>query len=236
MRDRAATYDTTSIVLASISCGIVVLRIGFKLLVTRSLSADDYVVSLLVAFAIPSIIIIHIGTTPNGVGRDIWTLTPENITNFLFYFYIMAMLYFAQVMLVKLCMLLFYLRIFPSPTVRRLLWGTVIFNIVFGVLFFFIAIFQCNPISHFWNNWDGEHEGKCLNSNAIAWANAAISIALDIWMLAIPLAQLKALNLHWKKKIGVALMFVVGTLYVPLFRSQPPHPLCHPPSPKPTPH
>jgi hypothetical protein len=31
-------------------------------------------------------------------------------------------------------------------------------------------------------------------------------------MLAIPLAQLKTLNLHWKKKIGVGLMFCVGTL------------------------
>ncbi|EAQ89514.1 hypothetical protein CHGG_06133 [Chaetomium globosum CBS 148.51] len=210
VRDRALTYDATSIVLASISCGIVALRIGFKLLVTRSMSPDDYVVSLLVAFAIPSIVIIHIGTTPNGVGRDIWTLTPENITNFLFYFYIMAMLYFAQVMLVKLCMLLFYLRIFPSPTVRRLLWGTVIFNVVSCHLLLHRHL-QCRPISHFWNNWDGEHEGKCLNSNAIAWANAAISIALDFWMLAIPLAQIKSLNLHWKKKIGVALMFVVGT-------------------------
>jgi hypothetical protein len=30
-------------------------------------------------------------------------------------------------------------------------------------------------------------------------------------MLAIPLSQLRALNLHLKKKIGVALMFVVGT-------------------------
>ncbi|KAK3298689.1 uncharacterized protein B0H64DRAFT_371144 [Chaetomium fimeti] len=211
VRDRALAYDMTSIVLASISCSIVLLRVGFKVFVTRSMSSDDYVVALLVAFAIPSIVIIHVGLSPNGVGRDIWTLTPDHITSFLFYFYIMAMLYFAQVMLVKLSMLLFYLRIFPSPTVRRLLWGTVIFNILFGVIFFFVAIFQCAPISYFWNGWDGEHEGMCLNKNAIAWANAAISIALDFWMLAIPLAQLKALNLHWKKKIGVALMFVVGT-------------------------
>ncbi|KAH6854782.1 CFEM domain-containing protein [Chaetomium sp. MPI-CAGE-AT-0009] len=210
-RDRALTYDATSIVLASISCSIVLLRVGFKLFVTRSLSPDDYVVALLVAFAIPSIIIIHVGLAPNGVGRDIWALTPDHITTFLFYFYLMAMLYFVQVMLVKVCMLLFYLRIFPSPTVRRLLWGTLIFNVLFGIIFFFVAIFQCAPVSYFWNGWDGEHEGKCLNKNAIAWANAAISIALDIWMLAIPLAQLKALNLHWKKKIGVGLMFVVGT-------------------------
>lgn len=39
-----------------------------------------------------------------------------------------------------------------------------------------------------------------------------MSIALDVWMLAIPLWQLRGLKLHWKKKIGVAAMFIVGTL------------------------
>ena len=51
-----------------------------------------------------------------------------------------------------------------------------------------------------------------LNKNAIGWANAAISVALDLWMIAIPLWQIRSLNLHWKKKIGVVIMFLVGTL------------------------
>jgi hypothetical protein len=214
VRDRAATYDVTSIVLAVISFGIATIRLGFKLFVTRSLSSDDYVVFVLLLFSLPSVFITHYGTAPNGVGRDIWTLTPQNITDFQFYFHSMAILYFIQVMLIKLCLLLFYLRIFPAQGVRRLLWGTVVFDLIFGIVYLFLAIFQCSPISYFWQGWDNEHEGSCLDKSAIAWSNAAISIALDIWMLAIPLAQLKALNLHWKKKIGVGLMFCVGTLYV----------------------
>ncbi|KAL2142000.1 hypothetical protein VTI28DRAFT_1736 [Corynascus sepedonium] len=209
--NRAAGYEAVSIVLAVFSCGMVVLRLGFKLLVTRSLSADDYAVAVLVAFAIPCIAIIHVGSIPNGVGQDIWTLEPEKITKFLFYFYLMAVFYFAEVSLVKLCILLFYLRIFPGQNVRRLLWGTLAFNVVWGVVYFIIAIFQCQPISFFWTHWDGEHEGHCINSNAFAWSNAAISIVLDFWMLAIPLIQVKSLNLNWKKKIGVTFMFVVGT-------------------------
>ncbi|KAK4124112.1 hypothetical protein N657DRAFT_689720 [Parathielavia appendiculata] len=211
LRDRGTNYDTASIVLIVVSSAIVALRLGFKLLVTRSLSSDDWVIFGLLFVSIPSVGIIHYGTVPNGVGRDIWTLTPEQITNFLFYFYIMAILYFTQVALIKICLLLFYLRIFPARPVRRLLWATVGFSVAFGIFFIFLAIFQCTPISFFWDKWDREHEGKCLDSNAIAWANAALSIALDFWMLAIPLAQLKTLNLHWKKKIGVALMFCVGT-------------------------
>lgn len=51
-----------------------------------------------------------------------------------------------------------------------------------------------------------------MDINALGWANAGISIALDIWMLALPMTQLVNLNLHWKKKLSVAAMFGVGAL------------------------
>lgn len=73
------------------------------------------------------------------------------------------------------------------------------------------VLLQCRPISYNWTNWRGEGGGQCVNISAVAWANAAVSIALDLFMLAVPLSQLRALKLHWKKKIGVALMFIVGT-------------------------
>jgi hypothetical protein len=212
VHDQSGTYATISIILACISFSIAALRIAFKLIVTRELSSDDYAMIVVILVAIPSVLVTHYGTAANGVGRDIWTLTPTNITNFLYHFWWMAILYFALVSLVKLCLLLFYLRIFPGTGVRRLLWGTLIFDVMFGVCYVFLAIFQCTPISHYWENWHGEREGKCLSRSAIAWSNAGISIALDFWMLAIPLWQLRKLNLHWKKKIGVALMFGVGTL------------------------
>jgi hypothetical protein len=46
----------------------------------------------------------------------------------------------------------------------------------------------------------------------LGWANAATSIALDIWMIGLPMSQVLKLNLHWKKKVGVGMMFSVGTL------------------------
>ncbi|KAL2265876.1 hypothetical protein VTJ83DRAFT_6976 [Remersonia thermophila] len=211
IHDVAGTYAVISIILAVISFSMAAARLAFKLTVTRHFSADDYAMIAVLLIAIPCVLVTHYGTTANGVGRDIWTLTPENITSFLYHFWWMAVLYFALVSLVKLCLLLFYLRIFPSQGVRRLLWGTVVFDVLFGVAYVFLAIFQCTPISHYWEMWHGEKEGKCLSRSAIAWSNAAISIILDFWMLAIPLSQLRSLNLHWKKKIGVALMFGVGT-------------------------
>lgn len=125
----------------------------------------------------------------------------------------MEILYFVQVPMLKLTLLAFYLRIFPARGLRRLLWATVAVDLAFMVAFVTAAIFQCTPIDFYWNQWWGDGmEGRCVDINALGWANAAVSIALDGWMLALPLSQLRGLNLHWKKKVGVAMMFCVGTL------------------------
>lgn len=102
-------------------------------------------------------------------------------------------------------------RIFPGRGIRRVILCTVAFDVVFGVTFIITVLLQCRPISYNWTNWRGEGGGQCINISAVAWGNAAVSIALDIFMLAIPLSQIRALKLHWKKKIGVGLMFIVGT-------------------------
>jgi hypothetical protein len=124
------------------------------------------------------------------------------------------MLYFTQLPMVKISICFFYLRIFPGDTVRYLIYGTIVFNALMGLSFDLVALLQCHPIDYQWKRWDGEHKGTCINNNALAFANAGISIVLDLWMLSIPMSQLVYLKLHWKKKIGVAMMFGVGFLFV----------------------
>lgn len=126
--------------------------------------------------------------------------------------YVNEVLYFTEVFAVKLSILAFYLRIFPHATMRKLLWGTISLSTVLIIVFDLVTIFQCKPISHKWAGWNGDQPGRCLSINAVTWAIAAASIVLDFWMLALPLSQLKKLQLHWKKKVGVAMMFSVGML------------------------
>lgn len=199
-------------VMVCFAAAFVAIRFAFKSTVSRlELGYDDWCVLATLIAATPSAIITVFGTVKNGLGQDIWTLTPTEITQMLKYFYIMAWLYFTQLMLLKLTLLFFYIYIFPSKEVQRLLWSTVIFVVLWGVAFIIVAVFQCHPISYFWTKWDGLHKGTCLDINAITESNAAISIVLDFWILGIPLWQLWGLKLHWKKKVSVALMFCVGT-------------------------
>jgi hypothetical protein len=204
---------TLTVAFGALSAASILARLGFKILVTQAMpTLDDWFILITFLSGLPSTIVISNNLIPSGLGRDLWTLTSTQITDFGMFFYIMAVFYFLQVTLLKMSLLFFYLRIFPEKMIKRLLWGTVVFNAGFGVFFVLLTIFQCQPVSYYWTKWDGEHSGTCLSISSIAWANAAVSIALDIWMLAIPLSQLRKLHLHWKKKIGVGLMFIVGTL------------------------
>lgn len=213
VHDGLGAYAIQSITLTVIAGLCTIQRLALKHYLRLSLGFDDWFILIATLFSIPVSAIKIRGLVPNGLGRDIWTLTPSSITNFGLFFFIIAILYFAQVTLLKLAILFFYLRIFLIDPVRRLLWATVLITCVFGIIFTIIAIFHCQPISFFWEKWDKAHTGHCINTNALTGSNAAISIALDIWMLAIPMSQLRSLNLDWKKKIGVGLMFCVGTLY-----------------------
>ncbi|WXC49335.1 hypothetical protein QX201_009018 [Fusarium graminearum] len=212
IRNRQVEILAVNDVLGTTSGIFVLQRFATKLFYKLPWGLDDLFIGLSMLMAIPCMVINSYGLTPNGMGRDIWTVTPEQVTNFGRNFYMMAMFYFTLQTFLKLAMVFFYLRIFPTRGVRRALWATVVFNCVFGASFILIAAFQCQPISYFWTKWEhkADNMGTCLDINAITWSSGSINIALDVWILSIPLSQLKKMNLDWRKKIGVGIMFSVG--------------------------
>ena len=212
VRSQVTTVRVTNIVLGSISAVCVILRTVYMIFWSAAeIGWDDFLIIAVLIVGVPQTIITDRGTTANGLGRDIWTVPPENITTFLRYFFVMEVLYFFILMLLKLTLLFFFLRIFPARKMRHIIWATITFTLLWGMACIIAAIFQCNPISFSWDRWDGEHKGQCVDINALGWSNAAISIVLDVWMLALPLYQVFQLKLSWKKKISVTLMFCVGT-------------------------
>lgn len=212
IRDRGKKYTVISNIMGPLSGAFVIQRIAYKIWAGLDFGWDDWFCLITIVSGIPATIFNAHQLVDNGMGRDVWTLQPNQITQFGLCFYIIEVMYFLEVATLKLSLLFFYIRIFPTRGVRRLLWGTVAFVSVFGLAYIFLGIFQCTPISHFWTKWDGTHTGHCININILGWSNAAISIATDIWMLVVPLWQLRSLQLDWRRKIGVGMMFVVGTL------------------------
>lgn len=157
-----------------------------------------------------------------GFGRNIWTVPPDDIDLFLKVFFSYEAIYVLALAIIKISICFLYLRIFPSHRFRITVWATQVFNVLLVVSFVIADGLQCRPISYFWQGWDGEHVGYCVNLEAFVYSHAGINIALDVWMLALPASQIWHLNLSWKKKAGVTSMFGFGILCVPMAHSHTP--------------
>ncbi|KAF4430997.1 extracellular membrane protein, 8-cysteine region, CFEM [Fusarium austroafricanum] len=188
-------------------------RLVFKLFFSpkKALSSDDWAIVVTLAISVAGLVIGVGCLSVHGMGRDIWTLSTHEISKFAFYFYIMTIFYFMAMGSIKLSLSLFYSDIFFGNINPYILWGTVAFNAANCAAFFFAAIFQCMPVDYYWSRYLEGYSGKCFDINALGWANAAIGVGADIWMIILPLSQVVRLRLHWKKKVGVIIMFLLGT-------------------------
>ncbi|KAH6949724.1 hypothetical protein BKA56DRAFT_565174 [Ilyonectria sp. MPI-CAGE-AT-0026] len=196
-RDKHQQFNILTATLTIIASIIVGLRLIERLQCGLGLYADDYLIIFSLLVDIANSVVCVFGLSPNGLGKDAWTVTSDQITTFLRFLYVGSLLYATTVFSVKICILLFYLRIFPGTTIRRLIWATLVVNTLCLVIFNIVTLTECRPISYAWQHWDGLHDGQCNNINAMAWAGAAISIVIDFWMLVLPLVTVVCiLRLH----------------------------------------
>ncbi|KAI0854592.1 hypothetical protein F4860DRAFT_522985 [Xylaria cubensis] len=126
--------------------------------------------------------------------------------------YVAEVVYFPAEMFTQLSILAFYRRVFAkSSSVTQK--GSIIMMVVvvlFGIANTLAIIFQCTPIPFFWSGWSGEVRGSCININLFSWIRAAVEIAVDIAILSLPLRDISKLQLSWRKKAQVLLVFVLG--------------------------
>lgn len=94
----------------------------------------------------------------NGAGRHIAYLEPATAKLGLQLNFITQPLYLWAITVVKCSIALFLLRIAPTKFYRRLLWGTIIFLIVYTFAAFLTIILQCTNLAI---QWDPTVKAKC---------------------------------------------------------------------------
>ncbi len=213
-RDRATPFNVTSITLCAVTGVMVLARLIFKVCFgyVGKLGLDDLFIIVSIAVGLPCTIINGAGLTRHGLGKDVWTLAPDVVETFGRFFYVQQILYLFLVTTIKLSLLFFYLSIFPGPGVRLTLWLTMAVTALFGLTFMLLSVFQCTPIEFYWLRYIQPVDGHCTRINLLGWIHGGVSVAIDVWMIGIPLFQIRKLELHWKKKVGAAIMFLTGAL------------------------
>ncbi|RDW68106.1 hypothetical protein BP6252_09502 [Coleophoma cylindrospora] len=210
VRDRSGDVIWMPLFLCCLAGLAVTLRIWARIVGGEgSFGWDDYVIVVSMLACIPFTVVgMMLGF--HGMGKDFWEIPFDDITYVFKLYYVDEPLYFIILMFTKISILLFYLRIFPSQTFKKVGYSLLAFNIVWGIIVVVITIFQCWPIHYFWEKWTATTQGHCNNANAQAWAGAVINIILDLAILILPIPPLINSALPIKKKIHVGLMFGVG--------------------------
>lgn len=110
--------------------------------------------------------------------------------------------------MVKLSVVLFYVRIFKIvPVYRNLLWATSFLVISWCIAFNFMTIFSCTPVNKL---WDPEIAGACLASNKMFLGPSISNIVIDLILLFFPMPILWKLQLKTSSKILLVGAFAAG--------------------------
>ncbi|KAL1638050.1 hypothetical protein SLS58_009071 [Diplodia intermedia] len=119
-------------------------------------------------------------------------------------------LYVLCTTLVKVSLLLFYLRIFPDAGFRKVVWGTLVLTLCFGTGGILVFAFQCTPINHAWHGWDDGHPGSCVNLGIFVLTCATLNIVLDFWVIVLPIPGILKLQSSIRTKLQIVTMFCTG--------------------------
>ncbi|KAH8678286.1 hypothetical protein BX600DRAFT_507246 [Xylariales sp. PMI_506] len=195
----------------TISFLAVVQRLYTKLRITNSFNLEDimFLISWALSVALQGMIW-HM-YTQTLVGVHIWEMPITNVNRFLLFLTIAAALFCPASAGAKLSLLLFYHRMTPST---RFIWATRITSFIVVVSYTIISfslIFGCRPIQ---GSWDVTLEASavCLDRSALFVTTAIAGCVSDLLIIALPIPIVAKLNMPLRPRIGIILIFSVGTL------------------------
>lgn len=126
-----------------------------------------------------------------------------------------AISYGLLMLLLKMAIILEWIRIFVPHRTRNLFyWSSVILILInsgFYIASIAITFGNCRPLEKLWHFWI---PGTCIESRGRDIASGVMNLALDVFIVALPQRMIWTLKMNVRRKIGVAIAFSVGLLYV----------------------
>ncbi|KAI1417948.1 hypothetical protein F5Y13DRAFT_199079 [Hypoxylon sp. FL1857] len=206
---RAPSIVSCSIVCVGLAVAFVVLRIFSRHFAFQSLVLElsDWFILTALVFFITSCVLIA-DSTYYGFGRHIIAVTDVRMMVILNI--CTEVTYCFTMVFIKLSMLALYGRIFPQQSFRIWLWSIGVFLVAWAISGSFSAIFQCTPISFYWN--PVEDDGFCINYGLQMLISSIINIITDFVILLLPVPLIWKLHTTKQKKRLLILTFALGSM------------------------
>jgi len=184
----------------------IVIRFYTRFFVTSAKGWDDRSIGVGYLFAM-ILCVTSLIETRYGLGRHISTVSPDDLVTLLKYNFVAELAYIFSFSASKISFVFLYLRIFPSPGIRRFTYVIATILVLQLLEETAVVLSQCQPLPKAWNP---ALPGKCLNLLTFFYVSFAVKLATDIALFCIPIPMLKDLKIGLAKKIAVIFMLSLG--------------------------
>lgn len=118
----------------------------------------------------------------------------------------------------KISIGIFLLRIVFDRLHKWIIYVAMAISAAAGFIFFFITLFQCSPISYFWNKGQ---DGQCIDPQTVVLMiiiYSVLAIITDLTFVILPMYLVWHLNIKPKDKLALLPLLGMGCMYVCLRR------------------
>lgn len=144
-----------------------------------------------------------------GLGQHI-VHVPTSHAKLGFVLFIVNFLYNTGLTLVKLSVLMFYVRVFRTVRTYRIAFWIVGFILVaWCIALNFVSLLACIPIQ---KGWDSSVPGRCVDRQTAFVGTAIPNILTDFILLILPMPMLWHLQISLRRKISLVGIFTAGYL------------------------
>ncbi|KAF7527827.1 hypothetical protein G7054_g10347 [Neopestalotiopsis clavispora] len=210
VENRGPQLMVVCITLLTIAIISMALRIITRLFIVKGFGRDDYLMvfasisfTLFVTCAITGV---HYGT-----GRHHSDLSDDDFETAMKYWWLCYIWYCVSMITSKLSIGVFLLRITVQRIHHYILYLAMFCSVLTGLVFFFVTLFQCHPITYFWAKVG--KEGSCVDAGIIAaltYLYSAISVIADFTFALLPLHMIKGLQMNRRTKYALIPILGMG--------------------------
>ncbi|OJD35828.1 uncharacterized protein BKCO1_15000110 [Diplodia corticola] len=151
-----------------------------------------------------------IGGIHYGTGRHMAELDPHDSEKAMRYWWLCYIAYCLTMITTKISIGYFLLRLTVHRVHVWIIWCVMSLTVLTGAVFFFVTIFQCNPVSYFWSQTVGA-EGTCVPVEvimALTYLYGSISAICDFTFGILPIFLIW--NLNMRKSVKIALIPILS--------------------------
>ncbi|KAF1934771.1 hypothetical protein EJ02DRAFT_439661 [Clathrospora elynae] len=218
MSNRKATIFGTIVVFLAISWLAVVFRLWVRLRVVKEIGWDDVFVVAAQSLNTAAAVVVCLSVEA-GLGHHMLYLGPGKIENYLLLFWVEHCIYLGNTALIKIALLLQYLRIFKAGVMRWICIGLLVTISLWGLAFSMVGWFACFPIQ---GTWDRTVPAKCYGFGfgdvpgfiAAFKAHSASNMMFDILIFITPMILFRTPHLRPKNLLAMAGVFTFGAVVV----------------------